>query len=97
MLQERGLAHPKNVVETSALPVTIALLQITDMIAILPEQAVLPYCAAGLVGIMPVSLGVKMDAFGIITRRDHPLSPGAEVVLKSLRETAAQLYPRKPG
>jgi DNA-binding transcriptional LysR family regulator len=96
MLHERGLAHPKNVVETSALPVTIALLQMTNMIAILPEQAVLPYCAAGLVKIMPVALGVKMDAFGIITRRGHRLSPGAEVVLKMLHETAARLYPRKP-
>lgn len=100
MLHERGMSHPKNVVETSALPVAIALLQITDMVAVLPEQAVLPYCAAGLVGIMPVALGVKMDAFGIITRRDHRLSPGAEVVLKILRETAASLYPcshRLPG
>jgi DNA-binding transcriptional LysR family regulator len=96
MLHEKGLGHPKNVVETSALPVTLALLQITNMIAVLPEQAVLPYCAAGLVTILPVDLGVKMDAFGIITRRDHPLSPGAEVVLKLLRKTAAQLYPRKP-
>jgi hypothetical protein len=56
----------------------------------------LPYCAAGLVKIMPVALGVKMDAFGIITRRGHRLSPGAEVVLKVLHETAARLYPRKP-
>jgi DNA-binding transcriptional LysR family regulator len=95
MLHEQGLGHPKNVVETSALPVTLALLQITNMIAVLPEQAVLPYCAAGLVTILPVDLGVKMDAFGIITRRDHPLSPGAEVVLKALRETAARLYPLK--
>jgi len=49
MLHERGLSRPKNVVETSALPVAIALLQITNMVAVLPEQAVLPYCAAGLV------------------------------------------------
>jgi DNA-binding transcriptional LysR family regulator len=93
MLQELGSAHPTNVVETSALPVTIALLQITDMIAVLPDQAVFPYCAAGLLGILPIKLGVKMDAFGIITRREHALSPGAEVVLKILRDTAARLYP----
>jgi DNA-binding transcriptional LysR family regulator len=93
MLQELGLPQPKNIVETSALPVTIALLQITDMIAVLPNQAVLPYCAAGLLGVLPLEIGVKMDAFGVITRRNHPLSPGAEVVLKVLRETAARLYP----
>lgn len=93
MLHEQGLGHPQNVVETFALPVTLALLQITDMIAVLPDQAVLPYRTAGLVTILPVDLGVKMDAFGIITRRDHLLSPGAEIVLKALRETAARLYP----
>jgi DNA-binding transcriptional LysR family regulator len=96
MLVERGLARPKNVVETSALPVTIALLRMTDMITVLPEQAVVPYCEVGLLKILPIHLGVKMDAFGIITRRKHPLSPGAAVVLKILSETAARLYPRAP-
>jgi DNA-binding transcriptional LysR family regulator len=96
MLHECGLAHPKNVVETAALPVTIALLQVTDMVAVLPDQAALLYCAAGLVKIMPVILGVKIGAFGIITRRGHRLSPGAEVVLRVLRETAAKVYPRTP-
>jgi len=96
MLLERGFAYPKNVVETSALPVTISLLQVTDMITMLPEQAVVPYCEFGLLTILPINLGVKMDAFGLITRREHPLSPGAEVVLKYLGETAARLYPCKP-
>jgi DNA-binding transcriptional LysR family regulator len=96
MLHQQGLGHPQNVVETSALPVTLALLQITNMIAVLPKQAVLPYSAAGLVTILPVDLGVTMDAFGIITRRDHLLSPGAEIVLKLLRKTAAHLYLPKP-
>ena len=97
MLVERGFAYPKNVVETSALPITISLLQITDMITMLPEQAVAPYCEWGLLTVLPINLGVKMEAFGIITRREHPLSPGAEVVLKYLRETAARLYPRQPS
>lgn len=96
MLLEGGFTHPKNVVETSALPVTMALLQITDMITVLPEQSVQPYCDVGLLTILPISIDVKMQAFGIITRRNHPLSPSAEVVLKSLRETAARLYPASP-
>jgi DNA-binding transcriptional LysR family regulator len=93
MLREQGVGPPANIVETSSLPVAIALLQSTDSVSVLPEQAVLPYCKAGLLKILPVSVGVKMDFFGIITRRRHPLSPGAEVMLKVLRETAASLYP----
>jgi hypothetical protein len=30
-----------------------------------------------------------MDAYGIITRRGHVLSPGAEGMLRALRETIA--------
>jgi DNA-binding transcriptional LysR family regulator len=95
LMHERGLGPPNNVVETSSLPVTIALVQITDMVSVLPEQAVLPYCKAGLLTILPVSLGLKMDSFGIITRRLHQLSPGAEFALRILRETAATLYSNK--
>jgi hypothetical protein len=54
MLLDRGLRHPKNIVETSVLPVTMPLLQITDMIALLPEQAVGPYCDVGLLTILPI-------------------------------------------
>lgn len=95
MLLEQGLKLPSNVVETSALPVIIALLQETDMISVVPERSVLPYCEAGMLTTLPIRLGVNLDAFGIITRRHLPLSPGAEIVLKMLRETAAKVYPAK--
>jgi hypothetical protein len=36
-------------------------------------------------------LGV--GAFGLITRRHHKLSPGAQVMLSTLREEAGQLWP----
>jgi len=37
-------------------------------------------------------LGLELGAFGIIVRRDHTLSPGAQIMLTALRETAARLY-----
>jgi DNA-binding transcriptional LysR family regulator len=96
MLRAKGLLQPTNLVETSSLPLTIALLQVTDMVSVLPEQSVQPYCEAGLLTILPVALGVTMDFFGIITHRGRPLSPGAEVVLKALRHTAAALSSNTP-
>jgi DNA-binding transcriptional LysR family regulator len=92
VMREHGLEQPSNIVETSALPLTIALLQITDMVSVQPEQALRPYCRAGMLTILPLSLGITMDFFGIITRREHLLSAGAEIVLRALRETAASLY-----
>jgi DNA-binding transcriptional LysR family regulator len=94
MFHELGATPPANVVETSALPVIIAVLQKTDMVAVLPAEAVQAYCASGLLKILSIPLNVTMDSFGLITRRRHALSPGAEVALKILRETAAKLYPR---
>lgn len=94
MFHELGAPPPGNVLETSALPVIIAVLQTTDMVTALPAEAVQAYCNAGLLKILPIPLNVTMDSFGIITRRLHTLAPGAEVALRLLRETAAKLYPR---
>jgi hypothetical protein len=38
-----------------------------------------------------------MDSFGIITRTDWLLSPGARVVLQALQETAAEIYGAPPA
>jgi hypothetical protein len=34
--------------------------------------------------------GLRMDAYGIITRQGHVLPPSAQAMLESLRETIAQ-------
>jgi DNA-binding transcriptional LysR family regulator len=91
-LHSKGLPQPKNIVETSSLSIALALLQASDMVAVLPKLAVLPFCKAGLAKILGFDLGIKMDAFGIITRREHPLSSGAQVVLDEVRRTAARLF-----
>jgi DNA-binding transcriptional LysR family regulator len=96
-LHAKGLPQPRNIVETSSISVSLALLQASDMIAILPKLAVLPFCKASLVKILNFDLGIKMDAFGIITRRDYPLSSGAQVLLEEVRRTAARLYPTQEG
>ena len=41
---------------------------------------------------LPLTLGVQMEPFGIITRRNHQMSPSAEAMLKSLHEAADTLY-----
>ena len=51
--------------------------------------------AAGVLTVLPVALNVRMESFGIVTRRGRRLSPGAEALLKVLRETAARLYSRR--
>jgi DNA-binding transcriptional LysR family regulator len=89
----RGLAPPRNLVETTSLAVTTHLLQYSDLLTALPAEAAAPYCRAGLLTQLPIELGVRMEYFGIIRQRDRALSPGAERVLEALRATAKRVYP----
>jgi hypothetical protein len=42
--------------------------------------------------LLPITLPCRMDSFGIITRRDQLLSPGASLLLQQVREVAAEIY-----
>ena len=92
MFLQRGLSLPQKVVETSSLPMITNLLRRTDMLVALPHEVVRPFCDAGMLAVLPIDLGVRMDSFGIITQRGHSLSHGAVETLATLRETAAAVY-----
>ncbi len=89
---EHGLKQPQNLIETSALPVITNLLRGSDLLTALPVDSVAPYIQANQLAVLPIELGVSMEYFGIIRRRDQLLSPGAERVLEALRTTARRLY-----
>jgi DNA-binding transcriptional LysR family regulator len=88
-----GLEQPVETVETLDMPVVASLLLNNDMIVALPAEAVQPYLDAGLLKTLPFDLGVSMDSFGIVTRKRHQLSPGADAMLIALRDAAASIYP----
>ncbi|MBV7537043.1 LysR family transcriptional regulator [Duganella sp. sic0402] len=88
-----GLEQPVETVETLDMPVVASLLLNNDMIVALPVEAVQPYLDAGLLKTLPFDLGVSMDSFGIVTRKRHQLSPGADAMLIALRDAAASIYP----
>ncbi|MFA4623365.1 LysR family transcriptional regulator [Xanthomonas perforans] len=93
MFMEHGVQTPTNAIETSSLPVTSTLLRGTDMLTALPVESVAPLIQAKLLTVLPIELGVRMESFGIIRRRDYILPPGAERILQALRTTARRLYP----
>ncbi|PTT79571.1 galactose-binding protein [Pelomonas sp. HMWF004] len=84
-----GLDQPQQAVETLSLPVVTSLLVQSDMVSALPEELVRPYLDAGLLTVLDFDLGLRMDAYGIVTRRGHQLSPGAELMLNCLRAEAS--------
>ncbi|RZJ11277.1 MAG: LysR family transcriptional regulator [Rubrivivax sp.] len=92
-----GLDQPQQAVETLSLPVVTSLLSQSDMVVALPEELVKPYLDAGLLAVLDIDPGLRMDAYGIVTRRGHQLSPGAELLLACLREEARKREAPRPG
>jgi DNA-binding transcriptional LysR family regulator len=88
----QGLDQPAETVETTALPMITNLLIGSDMVAALPEELVRPYLDIGLLIVLPYDLGLRMDWYGIVTRKQHKLSPGAQAMLTTLRDVAASHY-----
>ena len=87
-----GLDQPIETTETLALPVVANLLTGSDMIVALPVELVQLYIDAGLLAVLPYDLGLRMDVYGIVTRKQHQLSPGAEATLTALRQVAWERY-----
>ena len=90
---QHGLSRPTNIIETDCLPMITSLLRHSNMVVALPEEAVHSCCKAGLLTVLIRNLPLGVGAFGLITRRDHKLSPGAQVMLSVLREEAGQMWP----
>lgn len=94
MFALRGLSLPARIVETSWLALISNMLRLSDMLVALPQEVVQPYCDAGMLCVLPIELNVRMDTFGIITRRDYAYSGDVHVALKALREAARTVYGR---
>ena len=97
MFLQRGLPLPARYVETSSIPLITNLLRTSDTLVALPEDVLRPFCEAGMLRVIPIDLGVRMDAFGLITRRDHPLSGAAAEALEALREAGRTVYGKAPA
>lgn len=91
---QQGLPMPANVVQTQSLPAILGLLRSTNAVVPLPRETVQPLCDSGFLSVLIENVGVTMTPFGIITRRKHKLSPGAQALLDAIRTTARTLYPQ---
>ena len=92
MFRRAGLEPPADAVDTTALLVITALLQQTDALHVMPVEVAQYYAQLEVLSILPIALPFKMDAFGIITRADHLLSPGAAALLDTVRAVAREIY-----
>ncbi|NRR30761.1 LysR family transcriptional regulator [Oxalobacteraceae bacterium] len=92
MFRRAGLEVPVNVIDSTAVLLITALLQQTDSLNVMPIAVAKYYESLNVLKILPIDLPCRMDAFGIITVDGHLLSPGAALLLKTVRKVAAEIF-----
>jgi DNA-binding transcriptional LysR family regulator len=90
-LQEAGITELPDILETSSILATTALLQATDMISVVPFDVAQHYGSQGFISILPVRLPVNMEQLGLITRRGTEPSPAVRSFVEALRNVEANL------
>jgi DNA-binding transcriptional LysR family regulator len=86
---QMGPGQPRDIVETSSMMTMIALLQESDMLAVMPADVSEFNVRHGLLQRIAVSLPPIMGSYGIVTRRDRPLAPGTIAFVHHLKDSLA--------
>lgn len=89
-LQDASVTTALDIVETSSILATTAMLESSDMISVVPLEVARYYARYGLLGVLPVELPIAMANLGIITRKTKELSPATREFLNYLRDTVRQ-------
>jgi DNA-binding transcriptional LysR family regulator len=92
MFQQEGLDPPADLIETTSLLFITRMLQNSDLVTVLATDVAQYYSRHGMVATLPMQLPCRMDGFGLITRTDRLLSPGAKEMLQALRHAARDSY-----
>lgn len=83
-----GITTPSDSVETISMPVFLQLLQSAPMIAVLPRPMVAVQLANGQLKELPSPLSLPPLEYGVVTRKDEPLSAAGRLFVEILIEGA---------
>lgn len=97
MLTASGLRSPAVVVETVSIVATIALLQESDAITVMPQALARHYARFGMVKELPVRLPAPSSRYELITRARRELSPATLAFIAMLKESAASTAGARAG
>lgn len=84
-LQAAGMVQSLDIVETASILATTAMLEASDMIAVVPNDVAEHYARYGMVAILPVELPISMINLGLLTLRSRPRSVALDTLLHYLR------------
>jgi DNA-binding transcriptional LysR family regulator len=87
-LHEAGIHVRPRITETASTIVTTALLEVSDMAAVMPASLAAHYARLGVLAVLPVELPLRVPALHLITRRERALSPAGEDFRREVIELA---------
>ncbi|MES3003495.1 MAG: LysR family transcriptional regulator [Pseudomonadota bacterium] len=88
-LRQAGLHARLDITETASTVATTALLEVSDMAAVMPESLAAHYGRLGLLQVLPISLPMRVPSIHLITLRHRELSPVAQGFLDVLLSSRA--------
>ncbi len=95
-LHEAGVDQHLNITETASTIVTTAMLEISDMVAVMPASLADHYGRLGVLRVLPVELSIHLQPIHLITRHNQSLSPAAMHFVADMRhhaESIAKVHP----
>ena len=88
IFRQAQLQAPASQLETASTMLTVALLQQTDMITLMPLSLVEYYSKLGVLAALPVAVSARLMPFGLISRKGRVPTAAMEVVKAELRVQA---------
>lgn len=83
-----GLPPPPVAAHCDSPSALVNLLIGTDLVTLTPRDALLPFCRAGLLAVLPVTLGLPPLVQQLITSASHPLTPTAQTLASEFRKAS---------
>lgn len=86
-LKAAQLIQPLDIIETHSILATTAMLESSDMIAVVPNDVADHYARYGMITVLPVKLPLAMANLGLLTSKARPMSAAVKALLGYLKNT----------
>lgn len=80
MMRQAGIHHRIDITEIASTIATTALLEVSDMLAVMPRSLAQHYARLGLLQELPLELPMHVPMICMVWRRDQQLSPAAQAL-----------------
>jgi len=94
-LTKRGQPMAQNCIESSSMVSNNTIIQSTDTLGFFSRQIAAHLAEQKAIAVLRFNSGLRMGPIGAMWRKDRPLSPGAELLLASLRSAARSIGQRQ--